>query len=1183
MKTKLLIAALMALAAGNLAHGDTYFTNVTEGLITEVSNWDNGLPASTNVGFVGSAGSGTNVTYVEDLANDVITFTDSDLTRTTGSSAQNFNNCTLTFNGACDWETIGHDGKKDNFVVAKALGVSTINWNSSGSILNGGNFVCGGSTTNDLGFYNQSAGSAEFLKFTLKYTTIFTISGGTFSFSAAASITGDAYIDFLTTGTTGTITRTGADMVSDFQGYIDEGRVRIDGEVQEPGFYDKFLITYDGTDTSITLDPNYVPPAATAFTDGNANGLWSESGNWSEGVPTTELEASVNSNHVANLSGGSGNAKVLDVGTEDGQSGTVSNGSLTVVGATQVGVASNAVGVLSLTTFNSGTAADSMAIGVGESASGTVTAGSGTLLGNVLQVGSGVGGTGTLDMGAGTVDFSTIEVAKGGSAINGTLTTTNLTFGALSIGSSANSTGTVTAAAFTQPSAGNVSVGYGSYSLASFTGAGSLNAGVVAAGTGYASSGMIDVGSGSVGVATQLRLGIASYASGELVAGSVTIAPNKSILVAAAQNSTGTVSVSSITLPATNGVFIGTGDNSSHNITPAMLSITDPIGDFGYGQGSGSEIGGLINSYNTYGSLRVNAPLSITAKDHQITTLELNADLTVGGTSTGGLVDGGGVTIASQADRDISFDFADWVSGVVTSGPISVAGGENAQGTMVADQLVLDGTLQLGGNGSGSTAMVTVNTLDGEGKNSKQVKIAEGNGIGSTGTVAVVGNARIDDTWVGSAPEAVGTLTVGGSLALTNGILHIADGTDSEGTVGVTGAAIVKEIRVGEASGAVGTLDLAALTLTGNSGLKVGYAHNATGIATMDSLDGARYLDICNVGTNSTGTVTVDGNATIGQLRVGTQNDSTATLNVGGILDIQNTGTSYFNVGAGDRCLVEISATTINKVKTNNLSIAKSGAVDAYASIVATNGLLNAGDLLVANAAGAYGRLSIPGGTLGVNGDIEIATSTSSTGIVEIAINSFAINAVSIGTASNAIGTLTLMGAETLYASELNLGATNSGIFGEGSVTLAGGSLVVTGALDMAAGSYFDITSDASKLSLAGKTESDFEAMWATGALRSYGESGLTGAPFKGSFYVDGDTLAETPISFISIDNGAGGVDISWDSKLDQTYLVKTNINLQYGTWGTDWTGPGTGTNMTVTLPTPAGAVFYQVTAPIAP
>jgi hypothetical protein len=369
-----------------------------------------------------------------------------------------------------------------------------------------------------------------------------------------------------------------------------------------------------------------------------------------------------------------------------------------------------------------------------------------------------------------------------------------------------------------------------------------------------------------------------------------------------------------------------------------------------------------------------------------------------------------------------------------------------------------------------------------------------------------------------------------------------------------------------------------------NGGLSVGYGSGATGTATMDSLSGWKNLDIAYANINSTGTVTVAGDAELAQLRMGVKNDTKGTLTVGGTLTVEEINTSYFNIGSGDRSHAEVSATTINKIPTNGLSIAKTGAADAYASVVATNGTLTASKLEVANASGAYGLLSIPDGTLTVHGGaITIADGANATGIVEIAIATEGESAVNVGVASNAVGSLTLTGSETLYASVLHLGETNSGSYGLGSVTLAGGKLVLSGADDIADGSYIDVTSADSKLTLVGRTQTDYEAMWATGALRSNGESGLTGKAFNECFYVVGDILAETPISFISIDNGLGGVDISWDSTPGQTYHVQTNLNLVFPSWGTYTSVVGDGNNMTVTVPASAGAVFYQVTAPITP
>jgi hypothetical protein len=905
--------------------------------------------------------------------------------------------------------------------------------------------------------------------------------------------------------------------------------------------YELIASNAEGSVTSSVLVEMIVGQPNTAFT-GALDNDWNKDGNWTNDVPGPDSDATVNGDLAADLGGGSGDAKNLEVGGVIGESGTVSNGSLVLVEALNVATVSNSVGVVDL---------------------GSLTVGAQSV------VASGIASSGTVDVA--TLDMNSVKLTMGsGRDSYGRVTTGSASImDALTMGTASNAVAHFEVLSGDTTHSGNIYTAVGQDSEISMT---------------YPESLLLTGGA-------NFNIGDGNDSAGTLTASSLIFTDKGSdlILCRNGDNSTATFNLGGgkIVMTQTNDFFVGRGVGSSHNLTAADFDITGAIGSFEVGPGTGA-LTNLFNTTDSVGFLDIRAPFDITAGNtHTVTDLRIGADASGGANMT--LTEGAPVSVAHFADSTATVDLDEWISGVATGGTITVASGNNALGSIVATDLLLGNTL-LVATGSGSSGTVSVATLDGLGDNSKQVKIVDG-GVGSTGTVAVAGNARIDDTWVGSSPEAVGTLTVGGTLTITNGNLYVADGTDSKGTVEVTGASLIREIRVGDAAGAVGTIDLAALTTTAG-GLKVGDSAGSTGSATLASLAGSRDLDIGagTGGINSTGTVTVAGDATIRQLRVAIRDDSKGELTVGGTLTVVKDGNSYFNIGSGDRSHTTVSATTINKIPTNGLSVAKSGAVDAYATVTATDGTLAASKLEVGNGTGSYGLLSIPAGTLNLydesptkpGGQVDIGGGANSTGIVEIAIQSFVTNMVNIGTGSNAVGSLTLTGSETLYASELNLGATNSGSFGQGSVTLAGGNLVVTGAVDAATGSYIDVVDQNSAFQWLGRTSTDFEALWAAGALRSNGESVLDGN-FAEYFYVNGDTLAETPIGFISIANAVGGVDISWDSTLDQSYNVKTNLNLVFPAWGVYTNVTGNGGNMRVTVPASAGAVFYQVTAPIAP
>jgi formylglycine-generating enzyme required for sulfatase activity len=58
-----------------------------------------------------------------------------------------------------------------------------------------------------------------------------------------------------------------------------------------------------------------------------------------------------------------------------------------------------------------------------------------------------------------------------------------------------------------------------------------------------------------------------------------------------------------------------------------------------------------------------------------------------------------------------------------------------------------------------------------------------------------------------------------------------------------------------------------------------------------------------------------------------------------------------------------------------------------------------------------------------------------------------------------------------------------------------------------------------------------------------------------------------------------GGLGLSWNTTLDQTYTVETNASLLHPSWGVYETLTGTGGNITVTAPVDRTAFFYRVTS----
>ena len=255
MKNVLQLIAIVTVSAAPLAYSDTIYNGAAGGLVTDVLNWNNGAPTNGNPGTVTSI----DVTSNEDWVDQVITFTDSTVTRAAGNGSITLDNVALTFNGNGDWELAGQDSNADNLVIGKAAN-STVSWNSTGSILSVNNFTLGGNGIS--GFLNQSAGTIAFANMTLKTTSKLTVSGGTLSFSgtidfrdASETQGGVNYIDFLTTGTTGAVTMATA-ALADVQAFIDAGQIRLDGTAQTVGDYSNFSLSSDGgSGTVITIIP----------------------------------------------------------------------------------------------------------------------------------------------------------------------------------------------------------------------------------------------------------------------------------------------------------------------------------------------------------------------------------------------------------------------------------------------------------------------------------------------------------------------------------------------------------------------------------------------------------------------------------------------------------------------------------------------------------------------------------------------------------------------------------------------------------------------------------------------------------------------------------------------------------------------------------------------------------------
>ncbi|MCK4565553.1 MAG: leucine-rich repeat domain-containing protein, partial [Verrucomicrobia bacterium] len=161
----------------------------------------------------------------------------------------------FSFVDSSSWNNIS-----ENVIVGYA-GTATLNWDSSGTLsaLGGAKFDVGRDATPC--FLNQSDGLIE-------VGTHLQVLGGSMTLDGVIdNIDSTSYIDLLTTGTTGTISivNGGADYTSALQGFIDGGKIRINGAVQSG--YGNFNIVFDGSKTTISAgDASAMPPTISSFT-----------------------------------------------------------------------------------------------------------------------------------------------------------------------------------------------------------------------------------------------------------------------------------------------------------------------------------------------------------------------------------------------------------------------------------------------------------------------------------------------------------------------------------------------------------------------------------------------------------------------------------------------------------------------------------------------------------------------------------------------------------------------------------------------------------------------------------------------------------------------------------------------------------------------------------------------------
>ena len=520
-------------------------------------------------------------------------------------------------------------------------------------------------------------------------------------------------------------------------------------------------------------------PSATEFTDGSSDGTWANSANWTAGVPTIGSPVIVNNNLTANLSGGTGSAASLSVGTAANASGTVQNGALNVAEATEIGSAANATGTVSVTSFNGGTSGDNLSIATGAASSGSLVAGSGTLSANDLSIATGDSSAGTLSLTSGSVTVA----------------------GAVNIASGEDSTATTVAGTSVALASGSgLFVGTGSGALHNFTASnfsitGPIGDFAVGEGTGNSIKSLFSANDtlGSVTVNSPLDLTGGNHdivnialASQVGAAGTVTFAGTAtgsfagSINVASANNGVASLDLSGLVSGAITSsvVNVGRGDNSVASLvyTNGNLQATDDI-EVGTG-GLNSESTVLLKSLTSDDYLSI-CHFGASSPTGTVTVIE---DATVGslrmaraGGSKGVLNVGGTLTV-----QDLYLNAAGLYSGAVgsisattlnktsTGGNVQIAAGSGTDGRITATDGALSGGAIQVATGANSFGVFAVTNGTYQMNAGSNVEIASGSN--SVGTVIIsITSLGTNSVSIGAGTDASGSLTMsGGALVVGN-------------------------------------------------------------------------------------------------------------------------------------------------------------------------------------------------------------------------------------------------------------------------------------------------------------------------------------------------------------------------------------------------------------------------------
>jgi hypothetical protein len=324
--------------------------------------------------------------------------------------------------------------------------------------------------------------------------------------------------------------------------------------------------------------------------------------------------------------------------------------------------------------------------------------------------------------------------------------------------------------------------------------------------------------------------------------------------------------------------------------------------------------------------------------------------------------------------------------------------------------------------------------------------------VESNGTVAVAGGTVVAATnfFAGTSSNSSGAVVVsdGGNLIVTNGILGIGtDGapTNSGGlgslTVSNANASVDSAILGGQSSVNVQSNGLLLL----ETGFVIGTGTNSSGTVTLDggTIVATNVAETQIGADGGCGTITINsGELQAKQVHFGVSPASAGKLVMnGGKLSIINNkceacGFSVNSCGATGE--VQMAAGTIS-APSNTMSLGS-------AKMAMSGGNIDVGKLVAGGGAGSVAKMAMSGGSLKVAGDISIAPSNATTTASVDVSGGASITAtqgvVSIG--SGGSGQMTIGSGGTVTAKRVMLGGTTVGSTGK-LVLTSGGKLTVLG------------------------------------------------------------------------------------------------------------------------------------------